>query len=219
VGVQDSGARTDTDFLTRIKALEQGYSILLGLVGSARALAQAIQTGLGNLASSGTTWAGPVASPSTITAATSITGGALSGTTLNTSSDATVGGILRNTAAYSNPITTSFRAVWVTSVDGQFGFNLSSREFKQDIADFHPDPATILALRLVTYRYIARSSCRATKPRSRSVSSLKRFTIWGLGWLVEYDNGKPCGIKFHLIAMALLVVAQGTRSPHCRPRS
>jgi hypothetical protein len=139
-----------------------------------------------------------VAAATNITASGAITAGG----------NATVGGIFRNVAAYSNPISTSYRAVWVTSVDGQFGYNLSSREFKLDIHDFAPDPATILALRLVTFRYIAAVELEGDAAETQIGLIAEEVHDLGLEWLVEYDNGKPCGIKFHLVAMALLAVTQ-----------
>jgi hypothetical protein len=120
----------------------------------------------------------------------------------------TASGIIRSPATYSNPITSSFRAVWVTSVDGQYGFNLSSREFKQDISDFAPDPATILLLRLVTFRYIAAVELEGDEAETQVGLIAEEVHDLGLHWLVEYQDGHPIGIKFHLIAMALLAVAQ-----------
>ena len=196
--IGDQVGRQDDDVIRRLAKLEAQYNQIIGLAGSAKAIAAAVQTGLGALASSGTTWAGPVSSPSTVAAAGAITAGG----------NATVGGIIRNVSAYSNPITSSYRAVWVTSVDGQFGFNLSSREFKQDIETLVLDPAIVLKLRAVTYRYIAAVEAEGDAAETQVGLIAEEVHDLGLEWLVEYDNGKPCGIKFHLVAFALLVVAQ-----------
>jgi hypothetical protein len=194
MGAQDSMPRGDDDVVRRLGALEASYSVLLGLVGSAKALAQAIQTGLGLLATSGTTWAGPVSSPSTIAS----------------TGDLTVGGLIRNLSAYSNPITSGFRNLFVTNIDGQFGFNLSSREFKQDIEAAIVDPADVLKLRLVTYRYIQAVETFGDEAAREYGFIAEEVEEAGLGWLVDYDEvtGKPLTLKFHLIAMAMLVVAQ-----------
>lgn len=194
--ISDQVPRGPDDLVRRVRILEQGMAVVLALAGNAKALAAAIQAGLGALASSGTTWAGPVASPSTITSA----------------GDLTVGGLIRNVSAYSNPITTSFRAVWVTSVDGQFGFNLSSREFKENIKTAVIDPATVLQLRVVTYRYIEAVELLGSEAETEVGLIAEEVDALGLKWLVEYQDGKPIGIKFHLIAMALIVVAQDHES-------
>jgi hypothetical protein len=120
----------------------------------------------------------------------------------------TVGGIIRSPATYSNSITSSFRNVFVTSVDGSFGFNLSSRRFKQDIEDFVPDAATIAQLRLVTFRYIAAVELEGDAAEIHVGLIAEEVHDLGLHWLVEYEDGQPIGIKFHLVAMAMLAVAQ-----------
>lgn len=126
-----------------------------------------------------------------------------------TVSDMTSTGLIRNLAAYSNPITTGFRAVWVTNVDGQFGFNLSTRRVKQDIEDAIVDPQTVLLLRLVWFRYIAAVEAEGDAAEIYLGLIAEEVHALGLTWLVEYDEeGLPCGVKFHLIAMALLAVAQ-----------
>jgi hypothetical protein len=140
------------------------------------------------------------------TAGTTIT----AGTDVDAGGNLNVGGIIRNVAAYSNPITSSFRNLFVTSVDGQYGFNLSSREFKQDIAQAVVDPADVLNLRLVTYRYRQAVAEFGDSAATEYGFIAEEVESAGLGWLVDYDDetGKPVTLKFHLIAMAMLVVAQ-----------
>ena len=129
--------------------------------------------------------------------------------TVSSTGDTTVGGIIRNVSAYSNPITTSFRSVWVTSVDGQFGYNLSTRRSKRDIEDAIIDPQTVLLLRLVWFRYIAAVEAEGELAEVYLGLIAEEVHDLGLHWLVEYDEeGLPCGVKFHLIGMVLLAVAQ-----------
>ena len=151
----------------------------------------------------------------TVAASGAVTAGSLSvvaGSTLTgtvvTGGDLTVGGLIRNVAAYSNPITSSYRAVWVTSVDGQFGYNLSSREFKQDIVTAVVDPKLILKLRAVTYRYIQAVETYGAEAAMEFGLIAEEVHEAGLTFLVDYDpdTGKPAGIKFHLVAIALLTV-------------
>lgn len=121
----------------------------------------------------------------------------------------TISGIIRNVVAYSNPITTSFRNLFVTSVDGQFGFNLSSRRFKQDIETAEVAAADVLNLRLVTYRYIAAVEEFGEAAAIEHGFIAEEVEAAGLGWLVDYgEDGKPLTLKFHLIGMAMLIVAQ-----------
>lgn len=128
---------------------------------------------------------------------------------ISSTGDATVGGIIRSPVTYSNPITTSFRSVWVTSVDGQLGYNLSTRRAKQDIESAIIDPETVLLLRLVWFRYIAAVEAEGDDAEVYLGLIAEEVHDLGLTWLVEYDEeGLPCGVKFHLVAMALLAVAQ-----------
>lgn len=182
-----------------LRTQKQLLQQLFALASGGKNIATAVQTGLGTLAGSGTTWAGPVASPSTITAASDI----------SSSGTASVAGVFKNIAAYSNPITTSFRNLFVTSVDGQYGFNLSSREFKQDVQSALVDPKNVLLLRLVTYRYIAAVEEYGDAAAIEHGLLAEEVEEAGLGWLVDYgEDGKPLTLKFHLIAMALLPVVQ-----------
>lgn len=184
------------------------------LQGSYDQLAQQLQTltdltvnlveTVENLASSGVTWAGPVSTSGNIVANTITATNAL-----NSTGTGEVTGVFKNPAAYTNPITTSFRAVWVTSVDGQYGFNLSTIRSKQDVEDAFIDPATVLLLRLVWFRYIAAVEAEGDAAETHLGLIAEEVHELGLTWLVEYDDeGLPCGIKFHLLAMALLAVAQ-----------
>jgi len=189
----DQIPRGPDDVVRRVRVLEQTMNVVLALAGNAKALAAAIQTGLGTLASSGTTWLGPVASPSTISSST----------------DLTVGGLIRSPSTYTNSISTSFRNVFVTSVDGAFGFNLSSGKFKQDIETAQVAAADVLKLRLVTFRYIAAVEKYGEAAAVEHGFIAEEVEAAGLGWLVDYDeHGDPLTLKFHLISMAMLVVAQ-----------
>jgi Chaperone of endosialidase len=155
---------------------------------------------------------GAITGSSSIAASTTITAGTAiaSGTTISAGTDLAVAGIIRSPTTYTNSITSSFRNVFVTSVDGSFGFNLSSERFKQDIETAHVDPADVLKLRLVTYRYIAAVEQFGEEAALEHGFIAEEVEAAGLGWLVDYDEDgvTPLTLKFHLIAMALLVVAQ-----------
>jgi len=138
------------------------------------------------------------------------TGNVSVGGTETVTGDTTINGILRVPSIYSNSITTSFRNVCTTSVDGQLGFNLSSRQYKQDIADFGPDVAMIRLLRIVSFRYIASVEAHGEAvPREIGLIA-EEVDALGLYWLVDYhvETGLPDGIKFDRLSVAALALAQ-----------
>ena len=123
--------------------------------------------------------------------------------------DLTSSGLIRSPATFSNQLTTSFRAVWVTSVDGAFGYNLSTRRSKRDIESAIVNPATVLLLRLVWFRYIAAVELQGNLSERHLGLIAEEVHDLGLTWLVEYDDEDlPCGIRFHLLALAQLAVVQ-----------
>ncbi len=198
MGAQDQMPRGEDDLLKRVAALEKLYQVIVGLAGSAAALAQAIQTGLGNLATSGTTWDGPVNSPSTVTAA-----GALSGATLN------VSGAVKMPTVYSTSITSAFRVVYNGNGDGSMGYNLSSRRFNQDIESYTIDPTLLRQIRIVTFRYIAAVEKEGNAATVEVGLIAEELHDLGLNWLVDYDaDGLPEGVKFDRLALAALALAQ-----------
>ncbi len=170
----------------------------------------------GNLQQQVAGLAGAAINTTTVTASGAISAGSLSvlgdsavGGAQHVAGDETVDGKLRNVTAYSNPITTSYRNLFVTSVDGQFGYNLSSRRFKQDIQTATVDPQSVLLLRLCTYRYVAAVEMSGDAAAIEHGLIAEEVEAAGLGWLVDYDeDGQPLTLKFHLIAMALLPVLQ-----------
>lgn len=148
---------------------------------------------------------GSITVPGTLSSAGAVT----AGTTVTAGTDLQVGGIIRSPTTYTNSITSSFRNVFVTSVDGSFGFNLSSRKFKQDIETARVSAADVLKLRLVTFRYIAAVAKYGESAALEHGFIAEEVEAAGLGWLVDYDeDGEPLTLKFHLISMAMLVVAQ-----------
>lgn len=204
--IQDQVGRGDDDTSRRIRALELFRNEITALAGSARAIAAAVQTGLGNLASSGTTWAGPVASPSTVTAGSNISAsGNISGATLD------VSGAVKMPTVYSTQITSAFRVVYNGNGDGSMGYNLSSRRFKQDIAECTLEPSELRALRIVTFRYIEAVEKYGTDATTEIGLIAEEVHDLGLTWLVDYDeDGRPEGVKFDRLALAALALAQST---------
>lgn len=205
MGVQDVMPRGVDDFLRRISNLEAQLSAVTALAGSASALATAIQNGLGNLATSGTTWAGPVASPGTVSAATNITA-----THAITAGDdiTSTNGTFWSLYALNNPVVTGYFALYVNS-DGRFGRTPSARKYKQDIANFSPSMQAVFAIQLREFRLKqAVNELGDSAPVEHGLIAEELVDI-GLDWLVLFGpDGEPEGIAYEKVALALIPVIQ-----------
>lgn len=146
-----------------------------------------LATEIANVSSSGATWYGPVTTTGRVQADTG----------------------LRSAGVYSNLLSTSYRAVWVTSSNGDLGYVPSSRRFKQDEA-LAPDVAeALMGIQVVTYRY------KQAVEELGDAAALEWGVIaedlhaLGLTWLVDYDeDGSPFGVRYDRLALALLPTVQ-----------
>ncbi len=173
--IGDQMPRGENDVTKRLRALEQAVGTILGIAGNAAALAQAIQTGLGNLASSGTTWAGPVASPSTVSAAAAISaGGNLSG------GDANLSGYLFSPAGRAFQVVTSFASAWFDGT-GKLGINTSTVRDKQDFEPAETDDLVEALLHLALIRF----------RRTELVEQMGDEAPYELGTIAEYMASTP----------------------------
>ena len=196
--IADQMPRGEDDMLRRVGALEKLTNNILAIAGNGRALAQAVQAGLASLAGSGQTWQGPVS-----------TSGAVNAGTVNASGTGSVTGIFRNPAAYGNNITSSYRTLYTTSVDGAFGYNLSTRRVKQDITPTVIDVAALRKVEFVAFRYIAAVEASGDAAAVETGVIAEQLDELGLSWLVDYDEaGIPEGVKFDRMALAALALAQ-----------
>lgn len=154
--IGDQMPRGNDDTTRRLRALEQAQGIVLALAGNAKALANAIQVGLGNLASSGTLWQGPVASPSTVTAGTDIaaTGNVTAGNNLSGPNIFATSVFAANAGLIAGNITTARTQTWARNSDGYIGNTLSSIRFKTNVEDSGIDPLAVLSIGVKHYRYI-----------------------------------------------------------------
>lgn len=126
----------------------------------------------------------------------------------------TVGGLssldeIDSLATYSRNVTGSgsYRSVQV-NLNGQIGYVPSSRQFKRDIADL-PDSDSVLNVQVVRFRYKdAVENMGDGAPVEVGVIAEQVHKL-GLTWLVDYDeNGKPFGVKYERLALALLPILQ-----------
>lgn len=129
--------------------------------------------------------------------------------------DLTAGGALRAISVYNTTLTTSYRAVWSTSVDGQLGYVPSSERFKQDIEALAADPAVLLQLQVVAFRYIAAAAELGDDAAIEVGFIAEQVHALGIWWLVDYsEDGLPFGVRYERIGLASLLVSQWLAVQH-----
>lgn len=105
---------------------------------------------------------------------------------------------------YTRTLTGSYRSLYVSAA-GVLGWVSSSERFKQDIEPYPADVAALLAMQLVTFRYIADGD---DGPIQHGLIA-EQLEALGLTWLVEHDpDGTPEGVRYDLLALALVPVVQ-----------
>lgn len=106
--------------------------------------------------------------------------------------------------AYSNPVPgTSFFAVWVGNAAGYlFGTNTSSARYKRKIRRHRIDPKRVLALKPVRYQ----------KPSNGDYTEYgliaEQVLEAGVPELVQWMDGRIHGLRYDLLAVALLEVVK-----------
>jgi len=202
--IGDQVGRGDDDVVRRLGALESAYQVILGIAGSAKALAAAIQTGLGNLASSGTTWAGPVSSPSFVNGST----GAFSSS-------------LSSVGAYNTDVSLlagARQTVWQHN-SGIYGFAPSSEKTKANLKAVPFTAADVRAVSPFMFQYKAQLAIRDDPTNEQYDPDY--VVPWEIGLMAEHliahkmscfvfwdeDGVTPRGINYDLFgAIAPLVV-------------
>ena len=202
--IADQMPRGDDDVLKRLRALEQTMATVIGLAGNASALAQAIQTGLGNLATSGTTWAGPVASPSTVTAAGAITAaGLVQGSNIYTPGTVTADAGITSAGVNGNDLSSAgggSKIVYSNNTSKQLGFLTSSRRFKQDITRATTTLDVLRTIHAYYFRYIAAVEQHPDDAYLWIGGMAEDLHTAGFTQLVEYgDDGEPFGLQMQLM--------------------
>lgn len=181
----------------RLRELERRTGVLEAPTGSQtaetlvtlKALVEDLVDTVNSLAASGVTWAGPVDTTGTVNAAAGVS----------------------SVGAYSNLLTASYRALWVTNTggSGSFGYVPSSAQFKQDIESAQVPAEVWRALRLVTFRYIAAVADEGEQARTEWGLIAEEVHALGLTWLVDYDDeGRPFGVKREQLALVLVSAVQ-----------
>jgi hypothetical protein len=128
---------------------------------------------------------------------------------LNTDGGTTVfGGLLDSNDTYDNNITTTRRAMWMSS-GGVFGYASSSRKTKQDIVDANLNVESILSIEPKVFRYIdAVESLGEDAPLELGMIAEDLHDA-GLTPLVDYGkDGSVQGIHYSMYVTALQAVVR-----------
>jgi len=114
-------------------------------------------------------------------------------------------GALKFPSVYSTILSSDYRAVWVTGVDGQLGHVPSAARFKQDIAGADMDAtALLMAAEIVWFRYKAAVEDNVDAPAVLG-GIADQFAAAGLGHMVTVDEeGEPFSIEDRPLLYTLL---------------
>lgn len=111
--------------------------------------------------------------------------------------------------AYSNDITTTRHAMWISST-GQFGWASSSRRKKQDIASANIDIASVLSIEPKVFRYIKEVEAVGDEAPLEIGMIAEDLHDAGLGLFVDYGatGEQPEGIHYERYAVAIQAVVR-----------
>jgi len=187
-----------------INDLKQSFQQLFAQASGAKNIATAVQTGLGTLAGSGTTWAGPVASPSFVNGSTG---------TFSTS--------LSSVGAYNTDVSLlagARQTVWQHN-SGIYGFAPSSIATKTNLKSVPFTAADVRAVSPFMFQYKAQLAIREDPTNEQYDPDY--VVPWEIGLMAEHlidhnmscfvfwdeDGVTPRGINYDLFgAIAPLVV-------------
>lgn len=146
-----------------------------------------------------------IASPGNINPANVSASGSISA-----SGGLTVSGEVRMPNVPVTILTSAYFATYGSTNDGgRMGHVPSSRRFKQDIAPAALEPDQLLALQLVTFRYIEAVNELGDDADTEIGLIAEDVHDLGMTWLVYYDSdGQPVGIRYERLALALLPTVQ-----------
>jgi hypothetical protein len=108
----------------------------------------------------------------------------------------------------ASPATSGYSIAYING-DGRLSRGASARRLKQDIQDWAPDKQALLAVKLVQFRVKAAvKELGDDAPIDYGVIADDLLEL-GLDWLVYCDDdGKPLGVHYEKITLALIAVAQ-----------
>jgi hypothetical protein len=204
-----------------IADLDRRLRELFAIASGGKAIAVAVQTGLGTLASSGTTWAGPVDSPSTVSAGSSVAAGTtVTAVTTVSGANGVFSAGISSVGAYNTDVSLlsgARQTVWQHN-SGVYGFAPSSRETKTNVEPVPFTAADVLAVSPRIFQYKAQVAIREDPTNGQYNPDYS--VPWEVGLMAEdliahnmscfvfwNEDGTPRGINYDLFgAVAPLVV-------------
>jgi hypothetical protein len=122
------------------------------------------------------------------------------------------GGLLDSNDTYNNEITTTRRAMWMSSA-GVFGYASSSQTKKQDIIEANLNPAAILSIQPKLFRYIKAVEEFGDDAPIELGMVAEDLHDAGLTHFVDYDDdGTIQGIHYSMYVVALQAVVRDLAS-------
>lgn len=118
------------------------------------------------------------------------------------------GGNLSSDSTYANDITTTRRAMWISSTGG-FGYASSSRTKKQNIVSANLDVSSILSIDPVKFKYIKAVEESGDAAETEIGFIAEDLHDAGLTEFVDYGmSGEPEGIHYQTYVVALQAVVR-----------
>ena len=119
---------------------------------------------------------------------------------------ATFNGGVISTGVYNNLLVSSYRVQYIDA-GGNMGYVPSSRRFKQDIQPAPDVKTAMLAMQVVTFRYIEAVEQFGDDAAVEWGVIAEDIDALGLTWAVDYDEeGKPFGIRYERLVLACIPV-------------
>ena len=141
--------------------------------------------------------------------------GLLTQTEVNVSGNVTAGGTgtftagVNSTGVYGNLVSSGAYKVQYINVSGAMGYVPSSGRYKQDVATAPSAAEAMLAMRIVTFRYIQAVAELGDEAAIEWGVIAEEMHDLGLTWLVDYDaDGAPEGVKYERLVLAVIPVVQ-----------
>jgi hypothetical protein len=112
-------------------------------------------------------------------------------------------------AVYSNLVSAGPYRVQYIASSGAMGYVPSSRQFKTDIQTAPTVTEAMLAMRVVTFRYLNAVQELGDGAAVEWGVIAEEIHELGLTWLVDYDSeGNPQGVKYERLVLATIPVLQ-----------
>lgn len=157
----------------------------------------------GDVAAAGTVSGANLSTGGTVSGGALSTGGTVSGGALSIGGDGTVGGAFRAPNAVGYNITSTRRTAWLQDSDGRLGYAPSTLRAKTDVRPADIDPAAVLAVEPVAFRYREQVELQGDDAPVEVGFIAEQLDELGLGQWVYYSaDGEPEGIEYSMLVVA-----------------